>query len=91
MVCSGQTGDFTTGGTGSQTERFFEAARCQQLLIKHDVGSRAVGDDPSLTNDKCPLAQVHDHIQVVGGDDLGMSESLKQLDEGAAGSWIQVG
>ena len=51
----------------------------------------AVGRDPAVIDHDGALAQIDNHVQIMGGDDLGVLECSQKFDEFSPRLWIQVG
>ena len=59
-------------------------ALLQEIVVIEDIGGRPIGHDRALVDDDGPLAQIDDHVEVVGGDDLGVMKTGQQFDQGPA-------
>ena len=71
-------------------EGLFQARLLQQGAVRKDVRNGGVRQNGAVLHHDAARAQVHDHVQVMGGDDLGMGELAQQADERAAGGGVQV-
>jgi hypothetical protein len=70
---------------------FFKVAFSKELLIPKDFIGRTICFDFAVMEDYRPFAEVHDHIQVVGGKDLGMFEGEEQVYQLAPGLRVKTG
>jgi hypothetical protein len=76
---------------GGLVDAEFQAAVGQQGVVLEYLDGRPVGHDPALVQDDGAPAQVHGHIQVMGGDDFGVLEGFEQFDDPPARVGVQAG
>ena len=77
--------------TSSQAERKFKPVGLDQASIAENGAAGTVGDDLPTVEEDRRGAGFQDHLQVVGGDQLGGLQALDQADEPAPAAGIEVG
>jgi len=65
-------------------QRRFEAASLQEILVLEELSSGAVCCYLSSMKDDRPFTKVKSHVKIVGGNDLGVVESLQEGNQPAA-------
>ena len=69
----------------------FQPVRVEEVGIAKHVTGRAISNNTTAIEQDRPAAQLQDHLQVVGGDQLGRMQARDQLDEPAPAARVQVG
>jgi hypothetical protein len=70
--------------------RHFQPVRFHKVATGEQLVGGAVGDQASAVEKQHPAASFEDHLQVVGGDDLGSRQSVQQTNQFTPAARIQV-
>ena len=63
-------------------KRQFEIVLLEKAFVRQDILRRTVSDHDPVADHDAAAADIEDHVQVMGRDDLGVPETLQKIDEG---------
>ena len=81
----------TAAGAVLHGQRRFKMAARQQVGVLEDLAGGSVGHHLPLMHDQGTLTDIHDQVEIMGGDNAGVFEGCQQVQQTATAGRVETG
>ena len=75
---------------GLEAKGLFQVACLHEITVFKDRLGWAIGHNLAVVDDDGSLAEVEDHVEIMGGNNLGVLKAIKQFDKAAPRLGVEV-